>query len=797
MKRFQKISTRLTLPIAGATIIFSALLYFVAENTIGTMLANNLERLGRSKMVDMVASEKRISQAMLAQASLFSAQKSVLEAYQTAYLGDISSETDPKLAQGREQLKSFFASIQKGYKANNDNKSVRLHFHLPPARSLLRVWKSKQNKSDDLTSFRQTITTISQTKQPVVGIEVGRGGFVIRGLAPIFSDSGKYLGSVEALSSYDPLVKYGVSNEKEQIAVYMNSSLLQIATSLQDSAKYPVIDGKYVFVSSSNRSITDAVVSPALLNSGREGLFMQRVGDDYVTLFPIKDYSDKQIGVMVYVYNGAEDFAQTRKIKQGILGLSCGLLLVILVPLVFSVRGVVKPINRTVDMLREIARGEGDLTKRMEILKNDELGELAHWFNQFLDRLERIVRDFGSKANTLSLSSETLTTIAQNMAQTTSNSNQRSQRVATGAESMSANMSSVAAASEEASTNVNAVASAVEEMAATVQEIAGNSENARIIAQKMAESAAITSEKVSLLGFDVEEIGKVTEVINEISEQTNLLALNATIEAARAGESGKGFAVVANEIKELAKQTAEATGEIKAKINAIQNSTSGTVSEIENISSVISDVNTIVATIATAVEEQSVATAEIAQNLSQASMGIQDVNQNVTEVSVVTDEISQDIVEVSHATEDMNIVSAELTTHANDLFQLSEQLTDVVLKFRTQQACFDIGKVKAVHMQWRGRLEALLHGKQSLRPEEVSSDHECDFGKWYFGEGQVLSGRPYFKEVGQHHAKVHQYAKRIADLVAQGNSQQANEVMLEFEQERKAFFKALDELYLS
>jgi methyl-accepting chemotaxis protein len=523
---------------------------------------------------------------------------------------------------------------------------------------------------------------------------------------------------------------------------------------------------------------------------------MQRKGDNFVTLFPINDFSGKQVGVMVFVYNAADLFAHTRKIKQGILALSLALLVAILVPLWFSVRGVIIPINRTVAMLRDIAQGEGDLTKRMEILKNDEIGELARWFNQFLDRLERIVRDFGSKAHSLRLSSDTLSGIADNMAETSAHSTHRSQRVAKGAESMSANMASVAAASEQAATNVNAVASAVEEMAATVREIAGNSENARVIALKAATSATVTSDKVDKLGFDVNEIGKVTEVITEISEQTNLLALNATIEAARAGESGKGFAVVANEIKELAKQTAAATGEIKAKINAIQSSTSDTVNEIQNISAVIQDVNDIVATIATAVEEQSVATAEISRNLSQASLGIQEVNQNVAEVSVVTDEISKDIGQVNLATEDMNSVSSELTSHARDLFKLSERLSEVVDKFRTQSARFDIGKVKSAHMQWRSRLEAVLNGKQALRPEEVTSDHECEFGKWYFGKGQELKEQEFFKEVGDHHAKVHQYAKQIAELVNQGNKSRADQLMQEFEKVREDFFKALDELYL-
>ncbi len=797
MNRLHKISTRLMLPIALATMVFSVLLYVVAGNIIGKMMANNLERLGKSKMVDIAASEKRISQSMLAQAALFSEQKAVLAAYDTAHQGDINKADDPQLEAARKQLREFFASFEKGLKANLDGQPLRLHFHLPPARSLLRVWNSKQNKSDDLRDFRETVLAISNTKQKIVGVEVGRGGFEIRGIAPIFTPERKYLGSVESLSSYDPLVQYGVSNDKEHIAVYMNKSLLNIGTELQDASKHPIIGDSFVFVSSSKPEITNALVTLELLNAGKNGLSMQQVGDDFVTLFPINDFSGKQVGVMVFVYNAGDLFAQFRTIKQGILGLSFALLLAIFIPLFFSVRAVIIPIKRTVAMLKDIAQGEGDLTRRMKILKNDEIGEMATWFNQFLDRLERIVRDFGSKAHSLRLSSDTLSGIAEQLAESTVGSNERSRRVAQGAEAMSSNMATVAAASEEASTNLNAVASAVEEMAATVKEIANNSENARVIAQKATSGTSKASEKVNRLGFDVREIGKVTEVITEISEQTNLLALNATIEAARAGESGKGFAVVANEIKELAKQTAEATGEIKAKINAIQNSTSDTVNEIEHISSIIQDVNDIVSTIATAVEEQSVATSEIAQNLSQATLGIQEVNQNVAQVSVVTGNITTDIREVSHSNEEMNIVSAQLTTHSHDLLKLSERLNEVVEKFRTQEARFNIGKVKSAHMQWRARLEAVLNGKAALRPEEVSSDHECEFGKWYFGtEGQALSDRPFFKEVGEQHAKVHKYAHQIAELMKQGQKDRATALMREFETSREEFFAALDELYL-
>ena len=799
MKKMQKIGTRLLLPITAVTVLFSVALYVVADRTIGQLMERNLEQLGRSKVADIASSEQRIANEMLAQAALFSRAKPVLAAYATAHRGKLDDEGDQHLEQARQQLRDYFSSIEQGFKENSDNKALRLHFHVPPAQSLLRVWRKNQNKSDNLASFRETVTTISRgSHQRIVGVEVGSGGFEIRGIAPIFSESGQYLGSVESLSSYDPLVQYGVSNENEHIAVYMNKAHLPIAKELQDAAKHPIVGDAFVFVSSSNRQITDAVITPELLAGGQAGMRMARVGDNFTTLFPVKDFSGKQVGVMAYVHNATDLYQQMRTIGQGLVGLCLALLLAVILPLYFSVRSVTIPIQRTAAMLKDIAEGEGDLTKRLQILKKDEVGELAQWFNLFLDRLERIIRDFGSKAHSLRLSSDDLSAIAQHLSKGTEDSFDKSVRVASGSESMSTNMASVAAASEEASLNVNAVATAVEQMSATVKEIAVNSENARVIAQKAATGAAVASDKVNRLGVDVDDIGKVTEVITEISEQTNLLALNATIEAARAGEYGKGFAVVANEIKELAKQTATATGEIKGKIEAIQASTGETVSEIERISKIIYDVNELVTTIATAVEEQSVATAEIATNLSQASQGIQEVNQNVAAVSMVTGEITKDIVDVNRASEEMNIVSTQLTSHARDLFTLSERLSEVVDRFKTESASFDIGKVKAAHMQWRSRLEAVLNGKEALRPEEVTSDHECEFGKWYFGpEGQGLKSSPHFAVVGEHHAKVHQHAKQIAELVKLGKKGQAASLMQDFERVREEFFKALDELYLN
>lgn len=217
-----KIGPRILLPAAIATVVFSVALFIIAETTITRMVDRNLQRIARLKVADIANSEKRVADRMLSLAALFCRAKPVLTAYHTAYQGNLGDPADPQMEAARRQLRDYVASVDQGYREMHGGQALRIHFHVPPARSLLRIWKKKQNKSDDLIAFRNTVATISKgSHTPITGIEIGRGGFVIRGIAPVVDDNGKFLGSVEALSSYDPVVKFSVSDETEFIAVYM------------------------------------------------------------------------------------------------------------------------------------------------------------------------------------------------------------------------------------------------------------------------------------------------------------------------------------------------------------------------------------------------------------------------------------------------------------------------------------------------------------------------------------------------------------------------------------------------
>jgi methyl-accepting chemotaxis protein len=312
----------------------------------------------------------------------------------------------------------------------------------------------------------------------------------------------------------------------------------------------------------------------------------------------------------------------------------------------------------------------------------DEFSELSAYMHSFIANVKTLIRDVNSNCTNLNNSSLSLAQISEKIDAGSTDSAQRANAVAAATEEMSSNMASVAAATEEAAANVNVMTTATEEISSSVGDIQRSTLNAKEITGDAVVQAADISGKVDALGSAAMDIGKVTETIADISAQTNLLALNATIEAARAGEAGKGFAVVANEIKDLAKQTAEATGEIKKRIDGIQSSTSVTVTGIKKISDIITEIDNIVSSIAISLDEQSATMTELTSNIVQAGEGIGEVSENVAQSSVVSQQISADISEVNKAVGDISIGTGDVRRNAEELRVLSQTLKNLIEKFK-------------------------------------------------------------------------------------------------------------------
>eukprot|EP00831_Metopus_contortus_P018663 TRINITY_DN17977_c0_g1_i1.p1 TRINITY_DN17977_c0_g1~~TRINITY_DN17977_c0_g1_i1.p1 ORF type:complete len:357 (+),score=104.94 TRINITY_DN17977_c0_g1_i1:152-1222(+) len=185
---------------------------------------------------------------------------------------------------------------------------------------------------------------------------------------------------------------------------------------------------------------------------------------------------------------------------------------------------IFSPLSYFQERLIDIAKGEGDLTKRLPE-KKDEIGELAFWINSFIASQQSLIKEIALNGENVLASAKKLSEVSEKMNIGVKQIEDQANSVASGSEEMNANMNSVSASSEQANQNINMVATAAEELASTVKEISINSSKANEISEKAVDLSSTSSKKVEELGREIENIGKVTDVITDISDQTNLLAL--------------------------------------------------------------------------------------------------------------------------------------------------------------------------------------------------------------------------------------------------------------------------------
>ena len=343
----------------------------------------------------------------------------------------------------------------------------------------------------------------------------------------------------------------------------------------------------------------------------------------------------------------------------GLLAAVVGLILVWLMA-----RSVTRPILGVARMLEDIASGEGDLTRRLAYDKQDELGQLAGWFNRFLDKLQPIIAEVkrsvqdarGTADQSAAIATETSAGMEQQYRQV--------DQVATASHEMSATAQDVARSAAQAAQAARDADQATRE---GLKVIDHTTRNIGELAADM--STAMT--QVEGLAANSEKIGSVLEVIRGIAEQTNLLALNAAIEAARAGEMGRGFAVVADEVRNLAKRVQSSTDEITRMVSALQAGTRDAVDFMQESSFKADDC-------VQQAQEAGAALAEITGAVAQMRESNTQIAVAAEQQSHVAEEMNRAVVSIRDVTENTVQQTVDSATTSNELATLAGELSKAI-----------------------------------------------------------------------------------------------------------------------
>ena len=341
------------------------------------------------------------------------------------------------------------------------------------------------------------------------------------------------LDDLPAIRRIDPSLSSGVTTLQSTFSAYSEQAIEVTASILNETADFATLGDK---LEEMNANYDNAISLVNQFIAARQSAFEQAFSE----------------------YNSAQDFLFWLGIIMGVV--TTLILFGTAYPITSEIRG---NLTRVVKSLRDIAQEDGDLTIRIESKAQDEVGDLVRYFNLFMEKLQKVVKDIVQ--TTLPLSD-----LAQNLSQLTETTN-RNIADQQGAATQAKN------AVDDMNHSVVAVAESAAEAARAADEATNASNEGQSVVnstvrsiQSLAKNVDDSAQVIRKLENDSNQVGVVLDVIKGIAEQTNLLALNAAIEAARAGEQGRGFAVVADEVRTLASKTQKSTEEIQTTIEQLQ-----------------------------------------------------------------------------------------------------------------------------------------------------------------------------------------------------------------------------------
>lgn len=343
----------------------------------------------------------------------------------------------------------------------------------------------------------------------------------------------------------------------------------------------------------------------------------------------------------------------------------------VVIGLLFSfviTRSLIVKVQRTTNVLQDIAQGEGDLTIRVPTSGNDELDVLAGHYNTFAGKLQHTIRQMSEAAAQMLQAAEILALKARDTQSEVREQQSQAQVAASAMTEMSASAQEVSASAQQAADLSQSTADSATQGSKVVMEATQSM-------QKLNEQIASAGDTVEQLRADSEQIGTVLDVIRSIAEQTNLLALNAAIEAARAGEQGRGFAVVADEVRSLASRTQESTEEIQTIIGSLQQ-------RAELANKAMHQSRQSAEQTAEQVHSAESALTSITGFITQINDSIGQISTAANQQAIASDEVSVNVNNMSDISEKTLVQSSETTESAQAMKRLGEQVNQLLKQFK-------------------------------------------------------------------------------------------------------------------
>ena len=479
-------------------------------------------------------------------------------------------------AEGRALLRQSFEDIHRQVTATLGISSFKIHFHLPPAKSFLRIWRQagKKDGGDDISDFRHTVLKVSESHKQISGIEIGRGGFAVRGLVPVQAADGAYLGSVEALLDLNEIFQTAKFLDTDNVAIYMLKSELEIARNLKEK-NLPSL-GDTVLVFASDSKATDPYIKSNLLARAISKAANAELEGRLLSAIPIRDYSGVPKGVLVFVRDASDDLNTITRIKWGMILGGLGLLSLLSLVLYLTSNSIIRRLNDTINSLEDTG--------------------------------------------------DTMLTV--------------SQEITTSSHSLAQSASEQAASIEETSSAMTETASMTRHNADNSLEAKSHmDETHRVIEQANTSMGELTSSMQEITKSS-EETSRIIKTIDEIAFQTNLLALNAAVEAARAGEAGAGFAVVADEVRNLSIRAAEAAKNTATLIEATVGKVKGGATLVSTTSEAFGEVAEKAQKIRMLVDEIAAASSEQAKGIDQINRALTEMESTTQQNAAGAEESS-------------------------------------------------------------------------------------------------------------------------------------------------------------